>query len=416
MLSHRPEPAEAGLHGAVTRLKPLASRAFVRSIALAIGLHYVLAPAESPGSSFAVDLRLVVAMMISLVVLAHTWREDAWQSVALPLTLLCAWILLLNFPSATWYALIFCVFVIASAAIAIGFTVARTRSLFLSALDALIVIWIVALLFQILAYYALGAVVDLHAFLHPYSQARLYEEGMYGLFRMTGLHIEPGTYSNWMFGIVFLRGLLRNRFFDGLSVLAVASLPLTVSFWGLLCAAVYFGAYALHLAGRKGAGRALPFAGLVILAGGIYSLVGSDLLQSATEYFLYRSELEDGSGYAKRSAYREFMSELWTVAAFGTPVDHDFCGGCEAPQDAGILINLIMRLGVAGTLLMLFPLAVATFRTGGAAGLLLLLPLAFAKFFYFEPILWIAVWYCWLAVPGTAGGGKPKGIAERRKR
>ncbi len=93
------------------------------------------------------------------------------------------------------------------------------------------------------------------------------------------------------------------------------------------------------------------------------------------------------------------------MLAIGTSFEHDYCDGCASPQDAGLIINMVMRIGLLATLLVMFPIARTLLRTGGFAALIAFLPLLFAKFYVFDPVVWLIFgvclldWYCSAPAP-----------------
>ena len=364
------------------------------AIGAAILLHYAITPAESGGSGLALHVRFAVAMAGGLAVLVINADQPAAQRLLVPLCMLALWILLLNVASDTWYGVMFAAFAAGSVILSTAFVVGPLQQKFLLALDLLLVLWVGVFLMQFLIYFGTGSIIDFHAIFHPYSAARIFAEGDSGVFRFTGPHIEPGSYANWVYGLVILRSIARRRWFDFVGMAAMASTMLSFSLWAMVGAAAYFAGAIFHSLSSLRLGAMIRILMALILIVAVFSWFASSITRELIEYLILRSTPDDGSSSSKFLAWQGFIREFWDVLLIGTSFEHDYCDGCASPQDAGTAINMVMRVGLIATLCILFPIIRTIWGTAGVAGLIAFLPLLFAKFYVFDPIFWMIVGVC----------------------
>ena len=375
-----------------------AARPWLLAALTAVWLHYLITPAES-GGGLALYLRFAVAMLTGLAALCSCINQPQLQRLPLPMCLLALWILLNNLASTTWWAVMFAGFALASMLVSVTMVAGSRKAMLQLALDMLLAAWVGLFLLQFLLYHGAGILVDIHRLLHPYSEARLLTDGDSGVLRLTGPHIEPGTYSNWVLGLVILRALVKGKWFDLAALAAVASTMLSFSLWAVAGACLYLLAAVLASLSFSRPASLLRLLVVGAVAGIVAMWLWDPLLVDALDYMSARADVDDGSGNAKLQAYLGFMNELGRVLFIGTPMDYDYCDGCLAPQDAGLAVNLVMRLGLVPTLLVLLPIARQLWRSGGAPACLASLPLLFAKFYVFDPLVWIMFGVCLLRAP-----------------
>lgn len=380
---------------------PGRSENYGAAFAIAFLLHYLLTPAEVAHSQAAMpadQIRAVTGGLCAFVAGMGAVRETGAYRLVPPLLLLSAWVFLINFPPTSWYILATLAFIWFGAAIAAGLVHGSLRPLLLRSLDLLLAAWVISFAVQFALYIGWGIVIDVHQIFHPYSEARISSGWDDGLLRMTGVHIEPGTYSNWIYGLVFLRGVARRRFFDFFSVVAIVSTLLTFSFWGILSASIYLLAAFLSSLSVMRLGTLVKLIGIAVVLAGTYAFVADVGIDVVTEYLYQRSTMGDSSGESKLRAYDGFLREFDEVLVLGKPLDHDFCEGCESPQDAGVLLNAIILLGLPVSLAVFGIAGYAAYAIGRLPGLLAYLPLLFGKFYVYEPILWLIFCLCMLTV------------------
>lgn len=264
------------------------------------------------------------------------------------------------------------------------------RFILFDALTLIIKLWIVLLAFQIILYIIYDEVYDIHSFIFPWSEARLFDINLDKSFlRLTGPHIEPGTYSNWIYVVVFLRGLISGKFFDKVAILAIISSIFTLSFWSFFATYFFILAYLLHTINNpysKFYAFALFFLIFVSLSGLIdYNFIIFD-------YISHRAEVESsiGDGH-KATVLSGFFNSVPEFVFFGLPIQTSFCGDCVSPQDIGLILNLSARFGLMFSIVVALFTSVYSFILYRFAGLILLIPLFFSKLYYYDFIFWIIV-------------------------
>ncbi|MGE5650313.1 MAG: hypothetical protein ACM34A_08940 [Bacillota bacterium] len=374
---------------------------YCAALAFAFLLHYLLTPAEvarGQGSMPADQIRAVAGGLCAFVAGLSAVREAGFYRLVPPLLFLSAWVLVLNWPPASWYVLASLAFIWFGAVIAAGLVHGVLRPVLLRSLDFLLAAWLISFAVQFALYIGGGIIVDVHQIFHPYSEARISSGWDDGLLRMTGVHIEPGTYSNWVYGLVFLRGVARRKFFDFFSVVAIASTLLTFSFWGILSASIYLFAACMSSLSVVRSSTLFKLLGIAVVVVGAYAFVADLGMDEVTEYLYQRSTMGDSSGDSKLRAYGGFLHEFDEILVLGKPLDHDFCDGCESPQDAGVLLNAIILLGLPVSLAVFGIAGYTAYAIGRLSGLLAYLPLLFGKFYVYEPILWLIFCTCILTV------------------
>ncbi|NML46553.1 hypothetical protein HHL11_22595 [Ramlibacter sp. G-1-2-2] len=357
-------------------------------------LHYFLTPSESGASpAAAVLIRAVSGAALTAVLLAICGLRKVDVTRLGPWTIgLFIWFALINrLQNAQLLAVMFSFMLLSFALVGCE---AKSRSRGLTVLEKpltyLVIFWVFALLLQISLFAISGQLVDLHAILHPLSEARIY--GVADLFRFTGVHIEPGTYANWLYALVMLRAMISGRLYDRISLFAVLSILFALSAWGLIAVAIFlFGYFVSKISDMTKRGiRAAALAVLLLTGFGlfVYSQFGEHL-PALVDYFVLRSELEDVSGSSKVQALAGFKQLAPQLFIVGMPLSTDFCGGCASPQDAGFLLNIAVYAGMLVAIALFVMIFVAAYREFGVTGALAALPLAFAKFIFYEPMFWM---------------------------
>lgn len=342
-------------------------------------LFVAFTPSESQGSPIAVVIRVLGFLGIASVMVFRGKKDFRLtrSSVTLLLTVLFL-IGLKNLTAPSPFLLI--VISVYCAAFFIGIAVvssASVRCAMHDGLGLLLFVWAAGLLLQHGIYWVWGDYLPFHEWAFPLSEQR--GGRFFEVLRMGGVHIEPGTYANWVYGTCMVRAALSRSLFNKVNTFSIATVPLTLSFWGILAFCVYFGA--LMIASSKSVRSFFGFACALVLIGWMASQFWDFLFP----YLESRSALEDISGAAKI----EFVDGLWRRAddwlLWGRPFSESPCGDCLSPQDAGILPNGLFFFGLG------FALVAALtgrhfFRLYGVPGLLCSVPLAFTKYFYWDPL------------------------------
>lgn len=374
---------------------------------LALLLHYFVTPAENPGlghSALSMQISIVAGLALGGVVLLSNAGERYVTGLLIALCIGGVWILLPNLTASTWYAAFMTVIMWMAVVISSGLVSGPRKPMLLLALDLLLGFWVSIFVVQVALNMGLGILIDFHQLLHPYSEARISTGWDDGWLRLTGPHIEPGTYSNWVYGLVVLRGLARRKFFDLFNLIAILTTVLSFSFWAMLAAGVY--AAAALAASLRGFTMmsVIRMLMLLVLLSAVLAIVASFGMHQIQEYVVDRLTFDDISGASKLAAWNGFLDELANVLVIGRPIEYDFCGGCESPQDAGVSINLVMLAGLVPTLALFALMGMMVFRRGGVFAVVAAIPLMFAKFYVYEPMFWLIAGVCliqWLwEMPG----------------
>lgn len=245
-----------------------------------------------------------------------------------------------------------------------------------------------AIFLQYVVFYTFGTIIELHGVLFPWGESRTVFLEYFGLARFAGLYTEPGTHANWVIAFILLRGLLTGNVIDRFSITSMISVALAITAWGVIAVMVFILSAVLLLATTK---RKIS-TGVILLSMSAGCMVGLvlylEIFDAIFEYFSFRAELENNSGTSKVDAWRYGWELLNDFMFIGFPIGYDYCGGCQSPQDAGVILNLSVYFGVfAATLFTLF--CILGVATGiGVYAVPLGAIVFFGKYYYFDPIIW----------------------------
>lgn len=384
-------PMLKGPSPAATRFRPLKPSGIALTALIVFLLTIAFQPIEmsnrADGAGLAWLIRISAIVGFALMVLAvqgFAVRQSVWLSAVA----VCGLFLLLNLRDMGQYGLMLVVSSATSVLAAMAITDRNSRLI-----EKCLTIYIVANIAGFVLAYAIvkttGLFVDLHKIVFPYSEARL---GLsFGQARVSGFHIEPGTYAQWTFIAVFVRSLLRGRVFDKLVLIYIATLLLTFSAWGVF-ALVGFGA--AWLLGASGAGGKLgsnrPFVAL-ISAVSVFIVAAIVFNSPYADYVQTRFTLADGSGVAKTIAVESLMSKLNQVVIFGEPVSRPFCPGCYSPQDIGIWSSFIYHIGLVPSVILLAIVFWALVRIWNLSYVPLFMVVLLSKAQLLEPLIWFSI-------------------------
>lgn len=362
-------------------------------IVFSILINTAILPAESAFDSnplLPLFVRTVAWVSISIVAISIC-RFHVNKNLTLILILYVVCFLLSNFPfldvSAGWM-----LFVISNLFGAVLIISACTRSeyfkkIFVNSLGCVAFFWVFTFVFQSSLFYTTGQIIDFHSAVAWYSEQRS-DFLTPGYVRLGGVHIEPGTYSNWLFGVLIVRAMLIRNFYDRLTFFSMMTIPLTASFWGVIAFLFYVFGFFIKF-GLKQVHK-LVLAGFCafVLAIFIYELGVFSIL---FDYFSYRADFEDSSSLAKVQAYSGFLANIYDYWLIGQYYFYDFCDGCYSPQDAGVLMNLIVRLGFPWAILILFVFVNGVRARVGLSGVIVIIPILIAKWYYWDHILMLVL-------------------------
>lgn len=237
-----------------------------------------------------------------------------------------------------------------------------------------------------------GVVIDLHHLIYPMSNARILSAG--GVLRITGFHIEPGTYAQWTFVALTARALLYRIKVEPLTILCLLTLILAFSAWSILAVAAYAALMVMTSLvpgsrNRRGDGRQSTMILIVSLLGAAALL--AVYLQPYMAYVQGRYALSDISGLSKVIALRRLLASIEQVAFWGRPLTETYCPACLSPQDLGAWSSFAYYVGVLPSAVLLTVLVVRLVRDWGPIYLPLLAIILLTKMWIFEPALWLFV-------------------------
>ena len=118
----------------------------------------------------------------------------------------------------------------------------------------------------------------------------------------------------------------------------------------------------------KGRQRVISSLGLLIAAIAVFLLYAPDyFLEDVLNYFSLRAEVSVASGSSKMVAWVMGVRHLGDVAFLGLPIGTDYCNGCVSPQDAGLVLNFALHLGVLAGIVYFLIFIISSFYVGGIA-------------------------------------------------
>lgn len=354
---------------------------------------YALFPSESDGERFTLVTRLFSFGVLAWV--ACIYGEVRKKSLVWFLwfsVYFIALVVLANSPNFSPRLLNLCAIVALSALIVAFSANARGRLVFLDVINVLLVFSAVALFLQIALLLIQGNLVELHGLVFPWGSSRSAELEKFGIARLSGVHTEPGTHSAYSVGLLIVRQFLGQDIFDRIGVLVIASVAATLSFWGVLATSIYLLSYVFRLALLgDGHQRLLSSLGLLLASISLVVIFAPDyFFEDVANYFFLRAKDSSASDSSKMTAWLLGIKHVGDVAFLGLPIGTDYCNGCNSPQDAGIVLNFVLYLGLLAGFVYFSIFIVSSFRVGGIAFVPFASLFAFAKFFYFDPIVWIA--------------------------
>lgn len=241
-----------------------------------------------------------------------------------------------------------------------------------------------------------GQIIDLHSVLFPFSISRAHET--FGLARLCGFQIEPGTYANFVYLVVLFRSLTIGRVASWLHAVAMGSTVATLAAWSVIGFGIFLlAAFVEVILYNKRATLpikafmiSLAFGGALALITS-YSAIGDN--GGMINYFQLRFSGGDESGSAvyKIEAFQALTQAIGDTIVVGRPVSISYCEYCVSPQDLGVILNLTYYFGVIPTMLLCFAVIVNVFRYFGFGVLLFFAPLVVCKAFFFDPLIWLVL-------------------------
>lgn len=361
-------------------------------VLLAFLAIYAFYPSESSSERFSLLVRFVAfGVMASLAVVRGSARQEvlavfSWVTLFFVLAISSS-----NMPYFSPRVLNTISAVIFAAAV-VSFTASDyARFICLKVFDFLLILAASCIFIQIFLYLSTGYIIEIHGAFFPWGLSRSAEIEKFGIARLSGMFTEPGTHSVYVFGLLICRALYSGKVFDRISVVGVASIASTLSVWGVGVVLVYCVAYFVS-AVQSGKSVRNFLGGIATL---FFFLIFAFLalpdvfIENILQYFEVRSQLTDGSGSSKVTAWLMAEARFDEVAALGLPVTVDFCDGCYSPQDAGLVLSFSMYFGMLAAFVFFSLYFLGLYWSGGWGLVVFGAPFPFSKFFYFDPLVWI---------------------------
>jgi len=349
---------------------------------LVVGFLYCLVPTESSEAGFnlSVYVRFVVATAITLLVMV-LYRPRIEKASARCLLFFIVFSLLAAVVSFSNSFFLFFASVIFGVTLA---TACKKKSEFRKALSAavfcLLVISIISLAVQIIIYISQGVLIDVHKILYPFSEARIPDQGFF--LRFGGIHIEPGTYSQWTYLLLLIYLAINRDVRAGLVLSVAASMILTASTWG--CGVAVF---MIVVSSFSRVRQSL----LVVIGAFVLIIILYRVAPIADVFDFFDSKLtfETETAGAKNDIYAEFLAIIGDITVVGLGFQPKFCLNCYSPQDAGLAVSLSVTMGLA------FSIGIFGFyfsfllRAGEFKFAAMSLPLLLTKAFVWDFSVWL---------------------------
>lgn len=255
------------------------------------------------------------------------------------------------------------------------------RAEFVSALSWLLVLNAVVIGAQALMFHLLGApIFDFHKIIFG-SNSRFAEDYL-NIARFSGLHVEPGTYANYiacLAAILMLTSEFSIRFI-ALCFIAVLSVFVTNS-----GSSIYFVPVMVLLLGSlwRSKVRAIH---IVLLVATIYTymLLSGVLEHLETRFF----EQDDGSLSHRVDGVNAWLALTLEEKLIGVGFANDPCVRCYY-QDIGMVFNLLTRGGIVVVLAFALVLGRMLIANGLILTVLLILIPVNEKMFFYEAPIWL---------------------------
>lgn len=353
-------------------------KSYILSGLLFLFYVYAFVPTESETSTFPMLVRTVSAILLMLVCLCNV-AEMRFQFAA-PVLFLIFYFSVLAAISFSFRYFVSLVVVLSAFSWALAYyQSASFRRAAIISLNFLIYSSVGFLVLQFLEFYLVGRLFDYHNLIFPWSEARL--PLWSSLARVGGVYIEPGTYANWIYAFLLLRLFLDKNISPLLVPLISFTMIFSMSAWGVLV-----GVFVLLVYGMKRFDwRVIVY--LLAAAVGVYIIVSVVNLGDVA-HLLESRILYSGSREVRDDTFQEFLSVVPRLLVFGLGFGRVFCIDCQSPQDAGLIISLLVVYGLPFTLFVLSVVFCFAYRKGGFRFVILCFPLLNAKLFYWEHVFW----------------------------
>lgn len=255
------------------------------------------------------------------------------------------------------------------------------RAEFVAALSWLLVINAAVITLQALLFHFTGGpIVDFHKMVFG-SNSRFVEDFL-NIARFSGLHVEPGTYANYvgcLAAILMLASTFSGRFLL-LCFMAVLSVFATNS-----GSSVYFVPLLIVLLGYLWRAKVRASHIILLVLAVLVYMVFSGVMEHLEARFF---EHDDGSLSHRLEGVHAWMALSLEDKLIGVGFGADPCFRCYY-QDIGMVFNLLTRGGLIVTLAFAVMLGRMMLANGPVLALLLLLVPVNEKMFFYEAPIWL---------------------------
>ncbi len=353
----------------------------LRTILLLFAMLYCLIPFEAATQTLPLVIRLVAATLIAV----YAWHVSSFKrstigDIALAIVILAALGNVLF-----GFSLRFFVFLVA---VIFGYITANAviyssafHRVFVRSIKALLLLSMAGLVIQLATYIFTGKILLLHEIVYPMSRARL--EVMDGLVRFGGIYIEPGTYANFMYMFLLAYMVASKDMSSWLIYACAISIVLTGSVWGMV-----FGAYLLAVVFLANISPKKLYASVPLAFFSGYTLYLLSQGQ-AMDYLVQKMQFQSESGHSKVVLVNEFLQRFQEYIVAGDGFEQKICQTCASPQDAGLMINMILVFGILFATA-IFLVLLYSFISGRQWVMLVsFLPVLLSKAYYWDFVVWL---------------------------
>jgi len=259
-------------------------------------------------------------------------------------------------------------------------------NLFVSAFKWLIVFSISMLFLQLIVLDTTGKVLHIHEMFFPFSEARI---GVFGLLnRLGGVYLEPGTYSNWMHLFLVIYMVLSENINRPIFYIGAISMILTLSAYGVIIG-IYL-LMVLLLSKIKHSSLKKKFSTLLLLM--IVSFFSIGYIGDSTAVKLVSAKMDsssDGSANLRKQAYERYIENIEDYFIVGEGFSNKFGEGIASIQDAGLLLNMSVALGILFSIIFIMIYTYAFLKKNNMEILFASLPIFISKIYYYEFSFWL---------------------------
>lgn len=361
-----------------------------KSFLLFLGFLYALIPFEASSAILTNAIHIVALMFVmGYALFLSNFKLRINKIGRITLMIIAFFVLISSMVSYDRSGLIFTFSIIFGAIIAslINYN-SKFNNLFLVALKWLIIFSISMLFLQIVILNISGNVIRIHEMIYPFSMARIsINEGYNDLYRMGGIYIEPGTYSNMMYLFLIIYIVISKKISSSLLIIGAISIIFSYSVWGMVFGSFLF--IILMVAKLKGASWKKKM--IVLFALVLVGIISVNYLTERPEviYAIDKVNSDANTVVDKEMVYRKYKETFDSFLLIGEGFTPQFNIGLISVQDSGFLLNLSIIFGIFFALIILVIYSISFLRCFTWIIYLASLPIFISKIFYFEPVFWL---------------------------